>query len=229
MDLVWTALVLGLVGSLHCAGMCGPLALALPVVGTSRLSFTAGRLLYNAGRITTYAVFGIAFGMLGQSLALAGLQRWVSLVAGVLVLGGLAVSQRRNTTVFAWNAIGWLKRSFAAVLARRTFGSLFLLGMLNGLLPCGLVYVAAAGATATGAVLPGVIYMIAFGIGTLPVMLGLGLAARQFQLRFRFRMQRLIPVSVACLGILLVLRGMALGIPYLSPDLGASPAAAACH
>ena len=73
MELVWTALVLGLVGSLHCAGMCGPLALALPVVGASRVSFTAGRLLYNAGRISTYAGFGVVFGLLGRSLALAAL------------------------------------------------------------------------------------------------------------------------------------------------------------
>lgn len=230
MDLLWTAFVLGLVGSVHCAGMCGPLALALPAVGTSRASFVAGRLAYNLGRMATYTAIGVLFGLLGRSLALAGVQRWVSLVAGSLVLLGLVAS----VTVFpkraTWLSVAWLKRAFATFIARRNYSSLLILGALNGLLPCGLVYVAAAGATATGGVSSGIAYMVAFGLGTLPVMLGLALAGKGLQLRFRFKLQKLIPVSVACLGLLLVLRGMALGIPYLSPNLSAAPSmTGACH
>jgi uncharacterized protein len=229
MDLVWTALVIGLVGSVHCAGMCGPLALALPAIGTSRMSFTMGRLLYNAGRMTTYCAIGAIFGVLGRTLALAGLQRWLSLGAGILILLGLIVSTRAAAKKPAVAAVAWLKRTFASLLVRRTYTSMFFLGAVNGLLPCGLVYVAAAGATATGSIGASLLFMIAFGAGTLPVMLGLGLAGRKVQMSFRWRLQKLIPISVTCLALLLVLRGMALGIPYVSPDLGAAPAAKSCH
>ncbi len=229
MELIWTAFVLGLIGSLHCAGMCGPLALALPVVGNTRLSFTASRLLYNAGRLLTYCVIGALFGVVGRSLSLAGLQRWLSLGAGVLILVGLVLSTRTATKLPAWQTVAFLKRTFGSLLRRRTFASLLLLGAINGLLPCGLVYVAAAGATATGGVSSGIAYMVAFGLGTLPVMLGLGLAGKRLQLTFRFRLQKLIPISVAALALLLVIRGMALGIPYLSPDLAASHLSGSCH
>ncbi|HMJ89213.1 MAG TPA: sulfite exporter TauE/SafE family protein [Candidatus Acidoferrum sp.] len=229
MELLWTAFVLGLIGSLHCAGMCGPLAMALPVVGNTRLSFTAGRLLYNAGRLLTYCAIGALFGVLGRSLSLAGMQRWVSIGAGVLIFIGLLLSTRAATKLPAWQTVAFLKRTFGALLRQRTFGSMLLLGAINGLLPCGLVYVAAAGATATGAITTAIVYMIAFGLGTLPVMLGLGLAGKGLQLKFRFRLQKLIPVSVAALALLLVMRGMSLGIPYLSPDLSASSVAVSCH
>lgn len=229
MELIWTAFVLGLVGSLHCAGMCGPLALALPVVGTTRLSFTTSRLLYNAGRILTYCIVGALFGVLGRSLSLAGLQRWVSLGAGVVILIGLVLSTRAAAKLPAWQTVAWLKRAFGSLLRRRTFASLFLLGAINGLLPCGLVYVAAAGATATGGIASAVAYMFAFGLGTLPVMLGLGLAGKRLQFSLRFRVQKLIPVSVAMLALLLVMRGMSLGIPYLSPDLTHTDVSGSCH
>ncbi|MCD6049706.1 MAG: hypothetical protein K0Q55_1109, partial [Verrucomicrobia bacterium] len=91
---LWTAFILGLVGSLHCAGMCGPLALALPVAGKTRRAFVLGRVLYNLGRILTYCVIGAIFGLAGQSLALAGFQKWVSLGAGVAILLGLLASTR---------------------------------------------------------------------------------------------------------------------------------------
>jgi sulfite exporter TauE/SafE len=221
MELLWTALALGLVGSLHCAGMCGPLALALPVVGNTRLSFTAGRALNNLGRITTYAAIGAVFGLLGQTLTLAGLQRWVSLGAGLAILAGLLLSSRFALEAPAWQTVAWLKNAFGTLIKRRTAGSLFVLGAINGLLPCGLVYIAAAGAAATGSALKGIACMFAFGLGTLPVMLGIGLAGRGVQTAFRARLQKLVPASILLMGVLLVLRGMGLGIPFLSPDLTA--------
>ncbi len=214
--------MLGLVGSLHCAGMCGPLALALPVAGKTRSDFVLGRLLYNFGRVLTYCIIGAVFGLVGQSLALAGFQKWVSLVAGVAILVGLIVSTRVGLGLPITKSVMWLKSSVGKLLQQRTFGSLFLLGTLNGLLPCGLVYVAAAAAAATGSLQMGVFSMLAFGVGTLPVMLGLGLAGRRLQGLFSFRLQNLVPISLAVLGVLLVLRGMELGIPYISPVLTSS-------
>jgi len=221
---LWTAFLLGLVGSAHCAGMCGPLALALPATGSTRTTFLAGRLLYNAGRLVTYAALGAIFGLLGQSFALAGFQRWISLAAGVVILLSLLVSSRFTVGLPAITAVGWLKTSFSQLLQKRSLASVFLLGLLNGLLPCGLVYAAVAGATAIGSFVGGALAMLVFGLGTVPMMLGFSLLGPRLHTVLRFRLQRFIPASLAIVGVLLVLRGLALGIPYLSPA-----STAACH
>jgi len=221
-----TAIALGLVGSLHCAGMCGPLALALPMTGNARSSFILGRVAYNLGRIVTYCALGAVFGLVGQTLALAGFQRWISLTAGTAILVGLILSAKFATSVPVARAVAWIKSGLGAMLRQRSFASTFVLGTLNGLLPCGLVYAACAGAVATGGLLSGAEYMAAFGLGTVPMMLGIGLIGQKLQFTLRFKLQRLIPASVAVVAVLLILRGLSLGIPYISPDLTAG---AACH
>jgi sulfite exporter TauE/SafE len=215
--ILWTAFLLGLVGSLHCAGMCGPMAMAVPVLGQSRGAITASRLIYNFGRIVTYVLLGIVFGLIGQTFALAGFQRWVSLIAGVLILIGLFATGQSASGLPVTRMVGRLKRVFGLLLRKRSVGSLFGLGLLNGLLPCGLVYVAAAAAMATGSLIGGTGYMAAFGIGTVPMMFGFGLVGMKLQQLLRFQFQKLVPVSLAIVGGLLLLRGMALGIPYVSP------------
>ena len=224
---LWTALLLGLIGSLHCADMCGPLALALPHAGGSPLAFGVGRMAYNLGRITAYGLLGLAFGMLGQTVAMAGFQRWASLVSGAAILLAIVPGSSRSLggPLFQW--VAFLKSSLSSLLRRRTMSTLYLLGVLNGFLPCGLVYVACAGAVALGSALAGVTYMLAFGLGTVPLMLGIGLAGRNVQLAIRFRFQKLIPLCLALVGMLLLLRGLSLGIPYLSPNLSAG--AHSCH
>jgi uncharacterized protein len=223
----WTAFLLGLVGSLHCAGMCGPLMLALPAgPGGCRRRLIVGRLIYNAGRIITYALIGSVFGLLGQSFALAGLQRWVSIGAGVLVLGGLFFSSRFTFRGPIQQGVNVLKRHFGGLLRRPGATAQLGLGVLNGLLPCGLVYTAAAGAVATASAWSGLGYMVLFGLGTVPMMLALGLAGHRLQPALRFKLQRLIPVGLTLVGALLILRGLELGIPYLSPVL--DPAGGGC-
>lgn len=227
MDL-WTAFSLGFIGSAHCAGMCGPLALALPANGNTRVLFLTGRLAYNLGRIVTYVSLGALVGLLGQALAFGGLQRWVSIIAGATILVGLLAKRRFTLGLPMPWGVGWLKSALGKLLQRRAISSLFGIGLLNGLLPCGLVYVACAGATASGRMLTSVEYMSAFGLGTLPMMFALGVAGHKLQMALRFRLQRLIPVSLAIVGLLLLVRGLALGIPYLSPKLPAQPDAASC-
>jgi sulfite exporter TauE/SafE len=222
---LWTAFLLGLVGSAHCAGMCGSLALALPATGNTRATFFAGRVLYNAGRLVTYAALGAAFGLLGQTFALAGFQRWISPAAGAAILIGLFASSCFALGLPAITAVSWLKTSFGKLLQHRSLSSIFVLGLLNGLLPCGLVYAAAAGAAATGHFLDGAQAMLAFGFGTVPMMLAFSLLGPRLHTALRFRLQRFIPASLAIVGTLLVLRGLALGIPYLSPALDG----ACCH
>lgn len=225
---LWTAFMLGLAGSAHCAGMCGPLALALPRgAGAGWGSHVAGRLAYNLGRVTTYGALGLVFGWVGRSLALAGVQRWVSIGLGTALLLGIFLNGRAGLRVPNPLTLPPLRRLFGRLLQTPGMGALTLLGGLNGLLPCGLVYAACAGAAATGEELAGVEYMLVFGLGTVPMMLGLALAGGAMQAPLRARLQKAIPVCLVVMGVLLIVRGLGLGIPYLSPDLSAG--GACCH
>ena len=211
----WTAFTLGLIGSLHCAGMCGPLVVAVPVIGEGRRARLFSRLLYHCGRLATYAALGLLAGAIGRSFLWAGLQRWLSVLAGAAILAGLVVSMKWNTDGWIGAGVVRLKGHFARALGRRSHGATFTLGLLNGLLPCGLVYVAMTAAIGTGHALAGAFYLVVFGLGTLPMMLGLALSFSTIRVPARWR--HLVPASVALIGVLLILRGSGLGIPLLSP------------
>jgi hypothetical protein len=221
------AIALGLLGSLHCAAMCGPLILALPVPPGGLGRFVAGRLIYQLGRITTYALLGVVGGLAGKSIFLIGAQRWLTISLGVAILFGFFLSKKIALAAPVIRLVGKLKTAMSAQLQQRSFRSLALLGMLNGFLPCGLVYVAMAGAVARGTVLSGVSWMIAFGLGTLPTMLGISLFGKVFPVAWRLQLRRAIPLSVCLLATLLILRGLALGIPFISPDLATGTCCAA--
>ena len=226
---LWTALLIGLAGSLHCAGMCGPLVLAMPAVRGQFASHLVNKLAYNAGRIVTYAILGMIFGKFGEILGLPGLQRWVSVVAGTLILVSMLALPLRNASSVIARPINWLKIALGRLLKVRSIPAQLVFGVLNGLLPCGLVYFACLGAVATGGAMVGAQYMVLFGLGTVPMMLGLALAGRLLHLRLQLRLQKLVPVSLGVMASLLILRGLGLGIPYLSPNLDSTaPAESSC-
>ena len=229
MHFIWTGFLLGFVGSLHCAGMCGPLVVAVPVYGQTHRAAIAGRLLYNAGRITTYCLLGLLFGVIGEILSLTVLQRWLSIVAGAAILAALSFSTLSALHAPAWAGVNKLKRAFGVLIHRRTRSATFLLGAINGLLPCGLVYIAAAAALGTGSVQSALFYMVAFGLGTLPMMLGIASARSAVKWIPSRYAQKLVPACIAVVALLLVLRGMSLGIPYLSPKLASATEAQSCH
>lgn len=221
MAILLSALVLGLMGSFHCAGMCGPIAVALPLHGNTVLQKVFGGTLYNLGRTLTYGIMGALFGMLGQGIQLLGFQQKVSVVMGVLmiisVLFPALFRNQYNMDRSLFSFVGKLKKSIGNLFAVRSFSSLFFIGLLNGLLPCGLVYIAIAGAIGTGNSAQGTLYMILFGLGTIPMMLGISVAGNMMGLALRNKINKLIPVLVVVVGLLFILRGLDLGIPYLSP------------
>ena len=223
------AFALGLLGSLHCAAMCGPLMLALPVPPGGAWRFTFGRIIYQLGRVTTYGLLGIVAGLIGKSIFLAGIQRWLSITLGVAILLGFLISKKVSLSAPVVRMVGKLKAAMSAQLRQRSFRSLALLGMLNGLLPCGLVYVAMAGAIACNTILDGVLDMTMFGLGTLPTMLGISLSGKLFPPALRTKLRGAIPIGVCALAALLILRGLALGIPYVSPDLSATTPTCCSH
>jgi sulfite exporter TauE/SafE len=208
--------------------MCGPLALALPVPNARPLGFFLGRLVYNLGRLITYCLLGVLFGLLGKALFTAGFQRGMSITLGVLLLVGLFLSKRVALAAPVVSLLNRLKTTMSGWLHRRSLLALSVLGMLTGLLPCGLVYAACLGAIMTGSVAGGVVYMAIFGIGTFPMMLGLSLSGRLLHVSLRQFLIRLVPASVVVVASLLILRGMSLGIPYVSPDFSAGGPGACC-
>jgi len=215
--------LLGLAGSLHCAAMCGPLSLLVPVTGPKPSQRITSRLIYNAGRLFTYAIMGVLFGTFGKAFAIIGLQRWLSITAGAIILVALAFkafpfrsSIRSAGDDRAASSFFSIKARFSTLLKKRTLLSIGTLGALNGLLPCGLVYVACAAAAATATPITGAIYMLIFGLGTIPMLLTIALGGGSLRLN-PFKVKRLIPIVAVIAGVLLIVRGLALGIPYLSP------------
>lgn len=228
--------MIGLFGSFHCIGMCGPIALALPVQQNNTTSLVLGRVLYNVGRAITYAAIGLVFGLIGQSLSLAGLQQSVSIFAGVLILLMVFLPSKYAQRIYllkpAYQFTNFLKKKFGVLFRQKSVGTTFYIGLLNGFLPCGLVYIAVAGAIASGNFLDGAVYMFVFGMGTLPMMLAFSLAGNFIGINVRKYINKLIPTFMVILAFLFILRGMNLGIPYVSPQLQTqdiSSEAAICH
>jgi len=221
--LVLSALSLGFLGSFHCIGMCGPIALALPVQHLTGSRKMAGILLYNGGRISAYALLGLFFGWLGRQFYLGGLQQWLSIVlgAGLLLVVLLQYIAKKSMPVAAriGRLTGGVRKVLGSLLRRQQFRTLYAIGFFNGLLPCGLVYLGIAGSLATVHAYEGALFMAAFGAGTLPAMAAVTGARHLFSLRLRNQVKRLVPVVITAMGLLLIVRGMNLGIPYISPSM----------
>jgi sulfite exporter TauE/SafE len=221
MEILISAWLLGLMGSFHCVGMCGPIAIALPLHGNTIPIKIFGGFLYNLGRTVTYGIMGAIFGLIGKGLQLIGFQQFVSVVMGsvmiISVLFPALFLNRYDLDKGLFSGVKKLKNSIGKMFSIRSFESLFFIGLLNGLLPCGLVYMAIAGAIAAGSVTLGTWYMILFGLGTIPMLLAISVAGNILSLQIRKKITKLIPVMVVIVGLFFILRGLNLGIPYLSP------------
>lgn len=226
--------MLGLTGSLHCVGMCGPLSLALPTAHLSAGGRWFSLLLYQLGRILVYSLIGGVLGFAGSRFFLASYQQTLSIVLGGLMIG-FALLYFRGRGSFQ---PAFLQQVFLPV-QRLLIGALrsangplgfFYVGMLNGLLPCGMVYLALAASLALQSPFAGMGFMAAFGAGTAPAMLLVAAAGTALSQRLRVSFKKIIPVTLVLAGALLVIRGLNLGIPFLSPVLPqAAGAALECH
>lgn len=219
--MLYTALVLGLISSLHCIGMCGPIALMLPVDRSNFTRKTLQIILYHLGRLTAYASLGLLFGVLGKGFFLAGMQQQLSIAVGVFMIVIALVPERQfakyNFSKPVYKVISNVKSSLGNQFKKKTNSSIFTIGLLNGYLPCGMVYGALFGALAMNDVTLGVSYMVIFGLGTVPLMSILVYVANFISASVRSKLQKLIPLMMILIGILFILRGSGIKIPFVSP------------
>jgi uncharacterized protein len=220
-----TALMIGFVGSLHCIGMCGPIALALPFSGKGTGSLIFGRFVYNFGRVITYSFLGLIFGLFGNRISAFGSQQILSISIGAIIIISAFITLKFKSAFL--NKSGFskifdkLKNLMVFWFDKHSMLSLFVIGILNGFLPCGLVYVAIAGAVVVSSenFMNAVFYMSLFGLGTIPAMWGIAIIGNYINIGIRRKLTRIVPVFVVILGIIFILRGLNLGIPYISPSL----------
>lgn len=221
---LWTAFLMGLLGSLHCVGMCGPIALALPYNKTTQWKSIANLLLYNSGRVITYGFLGLLVGALGRGIALAGYQQSLSIALGISLLivaiFSINVEHKLVNLPFAKHFYGKVREALQQRLNKNGATTLFSIGILNGFLPCGFVYVGLAGAVTTASLFNSMLYMLLFGLGTIPLMLIFSLSAQIIGIKRRRQLTKLIPAFTIIFGVLFIIRGLNLGVPFLSPEIG---------
>lgn len=217
------AFLIGLLGSLHCVGMCGPIAFALPLKRSSKTYKITGALIYNFGRIITYALLGFVFGFFGQGIKLASSQQFLSLFIGFLLIASVFIPlnwlNKLNPSSKIVRLVNTFKQQLGLLLKSSKPFNLLRIGMLNGFLPCGLVYTAIGGAIATGNTIQGIWFMFFFGLGTLSLMFLAVQLANFVSLTIRNKIRKIFPYLLVLIGILFVLRGLNLNIPYLSPKI----------
>ena len=215
--------LIGLLGSFHCIGMCGPIALLLPVDSTSKINSFFQSMMYNLGRTVTYSIMGLLLGLLGKGLYIAGFQGRISILMGIImVLAVVFPTQYLTKFGFSKPMYKWvnkIKKALGNLLLKKSKSAFFTIGLLNGLLPCGLVYIAMTGAVAMGDPFLGALFMFLFGLGTSPMLSGLILmAGNLFSIDVRNKTNRILPYFVVFVGIIFILRGMGLGIKSISPS-----------
>ena len=215
-----SALIFGLLGSFHCVGMCGPIAFMLPIDRENKTKGFFQILSYHFGRLFTYSFIGLLFGFLGKGFYLFGFQQQISIIIGALMIIFILfpkIFKKVNFSKSISNIIFKVKNSLGKELKKKRNDTFFTIGFLNGFLPCGLVYMAVLGALATTNAFSGSLYMFLFGLGKIQLMTAVVYLGNFTKGTFRSRVQKVIPIVVVFIGVLFILRGLGLGIPFVSP------------
>lgn len=220
--MIYSAFILGLISSLHCLGMCGPIAMMIPVDSINPAKKVTQIMTYHLGRITAYTILGLFFGLLGRGLFLAGIQQQLSVVIGIVMIVFVIVPEKvfaqYNFSKPVFIIISKVKTALGKQFKKKSYSSIFTIGLLNGFLPCGLVYVALFGAIAMQEVPLSMGYMALYGIGTIPVMSVVVYTSNLVTQPIRNKIQKIIPVIAIAIGVLFILRGLGLDIPFVSPS-----------
>ncbi len=225
--------LMGLLGSVHCIGMCGPLMMALPISHKSSFQKIAALFLYYLGKIASYALLGLLFGLFGSQFPIFGLQKHISIVIGVTMLMYVAYVFVLKPKHIQLGIFDGLYNSILIILSRlfksKHTGAYLFIGILNGFLPCGMIYMALSSAMATQSIVSGGLLMAFFGLGTVPALLMVALGGQFIGYAFRRKLQKFLPVFIFGMGVLLILRGLNLGIPYISPNTSIGADVISCH
>lgn len=220
--MLYTAFVFGLISSLHCIGMCGPIAMMLPLERNNPAKKATQIFLYHLGRLIVYGTLGLLFGFLGKGLYLAGIQQQLSVVVGVLIITIVVIPEKifsnYNFSKPIYSIISKVKTGLGNQFKKKSSKAIFTIGLLNGFLPCGLVYAALFGAIAMQNEFYGFAYMILYGLGTIPMMSFVIYMSNMLNNPIRNKVQKIIPIISFCIGVLFILRGLGLGIAYVSPS-----------
>lgn len=220
--MLYTAILFGLISSFHCIGMCGPIALMLPLDRDNQTKMVTQIITYHLGRLVAYAAIGFIFGMLGKGFLLAGFQQKTSILLGIVIILIVVIPEKVlanfNFSKPIFKVISNVKSALGSQFKNKSYQSLFTIGLLNGFLPCGMVYVALFGAVAMQSPTLGILYMILFGLGTIPLMSSLFYLKNAITISLKNKIQKVIPYVAIFIGILFILRGLGLGIPYISPS-----------
>lgn len=233
--MLWSAVILGLLGSFHCVGMCGPIAFMLPVDRSNSTKKGFQIFSYHFGRLLAYSLIGLIFGWVGKGLYIFGIQQQLSIAIGILMIAIVLIPvqtfNKYNFSKPIYKLISKVKSSLGQALKKKTADTFLTIGFLNGFLPCGLVYMAVIASLATQNALQSSLYMFLFGLGTIPLMTTAIYIGKFLNSNIKQRIQKAIPVFVIIIGALFIIRGMGLGIPYLSPTPVVEMATSAieCH
>ena len=217
--MILTAFLLGLLGSTHCVGMCGPLALALPSFSLQdQLQMFLSSLIYNLGRVFSYAFLGLLFGLIGSSLAINGFQQVIATILAILLLALALFSINFEERVLRFKIFNQfyqvIQNQIRQQFRKSGLGPYFLIGFFNGFLPCGMVYVAIAGSVVVGNVLEGILFMIFFGLGTLPLMLLVAFSRKLIPRNIKRALRRFSPVVMIGFAIMILLRVIMIELPF---------------
>jgi len=223
-EIIGPAFIMGMAGSLHCIGMCGPLALSLPVSHNNNLSRISGGLIYNSGRILSYTSMGLIFGSMGNLIIAARWQSSLSIDLGIIILLYLLFPKKYfhfSTASTLGKPFVLLRQQLGKLFQSKKLSSLLFIGVLNGFLPCGLVYLALTSSIISAGPANGGMFMLFFGLGTFPMMFATVLMGNYLNQSLRQKIHKTVPALLFFMAVLLILRGMNLGIPFISPELGA--------
>ncbi|XOD68037.1 MAG: sulfite exporter TauE/SafE family protein [Flavobacteriales bacterium Tduv] len=219
--IIGTAFLLGFSGSLHCFGMCGPIAFTIAVDRNNHLKRLFQNITYQLGRVISYTSLGLFFGIIGYGFSLAGFHKILSILLGLGMMASVFFSKKKLNKIKPLRSytfwLGRVQSALGGFIRKKNFSALFITGFLNGLLPCGLVYASVNAAMSMGNIFSSGLFMLYFGMGTVPLMFITVIMGNFISLRIRNKILRVAPVIVFFVGFLLIFRSLGLGIPYISP------------